>query len=197
MNNTFFNNGIEFVLPGIYKASPLCWSNDFINNGTIYFTNIINFIKDEDNERGDKKEGIGVSNINGKKYSSDYMNPLYVWCSTMETNTNFIFNTWKDRDSIILITDTLGFLNRIKTTILESKYKKSLIGLQVGPVTYNKDEGSQRNYHWAEGIFQKNYKYNTQKEFRLALTGTSELKEEHLVFELGSCKDITKIIHNQ
>ena len=152
-SNTYFKDGIEFVLPGIYKAYPIDWANDFINKGTIYFTNIKQFIIDKNPERGDKSEGVCVSHINGRNYSGDYANPIFIWCCTMETNTDVIFNTWIDRDSVILITDTLKFLNKVKDAVINSKHVKSLIGLQVGPVTYNKNEGSERNYHWAEGIF--------------------------------------------
>ena len=50
--STFINNGIEFVLPGIFKAYPREWAVQFLEQGTIYFTNIEIFRRDEDAERG-------------------------------------------------------------------------------------------------------------------------------------------------
>ena len=191
-SNTYFNNGIEFVLPGIYKAYRREWAEQFLENGIIYFTNIEIFKYDKNVERGDSLEGSSVTIRQGVKCTADYLNPIFVFCSTMETDPDIILNTWNDRDTVLQITDTLTFINRIKDAAI--KMEGEIIGMQVGPVTYDKDTGSYREYHWAEGIFQKNYKYNSQKEFRLALTGTPGLKKEHLCFELGSCKNIARII---
>ncbi len=191
--NAFINNGIEFVFPGIFKAYPRNWAAQFLEEGTIYFTNIEIFQQDEDEERGDPLEGSSVTIRQGIRCTADYLNPIFVFCSTMETDPNKLLSTWKDRDTVLQITDTLLFVNRIKDAAV--KRNDDIRKLQVGPVTYDKDAGSFREYHWAEGIFQKSMRYNGQKEFRIALVGDVRIKcTKHIMLNLGNCSDIARII---
>jgi hypothetical protein len=187
--STFFNNGIEFVPPGIFKAYPREWAEQFLKKGTLYFTNLMIFQREADVERGDPLEGTSVTIRQGVRCSADYLNPIFVYCLTMETDPNTVLGTWSDRDTVLHITDTLSFLNRIKDAAIERKI--DIIGIQAGPVTYDKDAGSHREYHWAEGIFQKSMRYTSQKEFRIALVGDIRTKrEEHIVLNVGDCSDI-------
>jgi hypothetical protein len=111
----------------------------------------------------------------------------------METDPDIVLSTWSDRDTVLQITNTLSFVNRIKGAAVERR--NDIIDMQVGPVTYDKDAGSHREYHWAEGIFQKNMRYTSQKEFRIALVGDVRIKcEEHIVLTIGDCSDIDRIM---
>jgi len=56
--NAFINNGIEFVLPGIFKPYLRERAVQFLEKGTIYFTNLAIFQQDENVERGDPSEGL-------------------------------------------------------------------------------------------------------------------------------------------
>jgi hypothetical protein len=192
--NAIFNNGIEFVLPGIFKAYPREWADQFLQEGTLYFTNLLKFRQDDNVERGDPLEGISVTIRQGRRCTAHYDNiPIFVFCSTMETNPNTVLSTWTDRNTVLQIKDTLSFINRIKDAVI--KRKGDIQGIKVGPVTYDKDAGSHRNYHWAEGIFQKNMLHNGQKEFRIALVGDVRIKcEMHIMLTLGNCSDIARIM---
>jgi hypothetical protein len=111
----------------------------------------------------------------------------------METDPDMVLSKWRDRDTILQITDTLSFINRIKDA--DVKIKNDIQRMQVGPVTYDKDAGSHREYHWAEGTFQKSMRHNGQKEFRVALVGDVRIKcEEHIILTLGNCSDIVRIM---
>ncbi len=191
--NSFINNGIEFILPGIFKAYPQDWATQFLEKGTIYFTNIVLFQQDENEERGDPLEGSSVTIRQGIRCTADYLTPIFVFCSTMETDPNKVLSTWSDRDTVLQVTDTLLFVNRIKEAAV--KRKSDIRALKIGPVTYDKDAGSFRKYHWAEGIFQKSMRYNGQKEFRIALVGDVRIKcEKHIKLNLGNCSDIARIM---
>jgi len=191
--STFLKDGIEFVLPGIFKTYPRDWANQLLDEGTIYFTNWDVFRRDENPERGDPMESTSVTNRNGKLYKADYGNPIFIWSSTMETNPKVILETWRNRDTVIQIKNTLEFAERIRDAAVIRK--SDLLNFQIGPVTYDKDEGSHRDYHWAEGVFQKNLCYSGQKEFRFALVGNSNLKDKkHVVLTLGNCKDVARFI---
>ena len=191
--NTLLQEGIEFVLPGIYKTYPLTWAEDLLHSGKIYFTNIKIFQVAENLQRGDPLECTSVAIRQGVRCTSEYTNPIFVWSSTMETDRTLIRGTWKDRDTILQITDTLQFAIRIRKAAYSLKPKIHL--LQVGPVTYDKDEGSYRKYHWAEGIFQKNIRFNGQKEFRFALVGDFSIRnKKNVILELGNCGDIARIV---
>jgi len=74
------------------------------------------------------------------------------------------------------------------------KQKLKLPPLQLGPVVYTKTEGGHEKTDWADGVFQKDDRYDGQKEFRFALMGFSGDKaEDHIVLNLGSCRDIVRI----
>lgn len=161
-------------------------------DGTIYFTNLGVIRKDEHTERGDPLEGASVTIRNTTRCTADYLNPIFVWCSTMETDSEQILATWQDRDTVIQITNALEFVRRI---LQVAKNEPHIIGFQVGPVTYDKDEGSHRDYHWAEGIFQKGRYYNRQKEFRLALVGECDIQQkDNVVLNIGACTDIVRTV---
>ncbi len=194
--NTLLQEGIEFVLPGIYKAYPRTWAEDLLHSGRIYFTNIKIFRAAEDSQRGDPLECTSITMRQGVRCTVDYTNPIFVWCSTMETDLTLIRGKWKDRDTILQITDTLDLARRIRDAANRLKPKIHL--LQLGPVTYDKDEGSYREYHWAQGVFQKNLRFSDQKEFRFALVGDfSILDDENVILELGNCGDIVRIVEGQ
>ena len=181
------------MLPGIFKAYPREWAVQFLEQGTIYFTNLVIFQQDENVERGDLLEGTSVTIRQGIRCTADCLNPIFVFCSTMETDPNTVLSTWTERDTVLQIKDTLSFINRIKDAAI--KRKSDIRGLKVGPVTYDKDAGSNRNYHWAEGIFQKNMRHSGQKEFRIALVGDVRIKcEEDIMLTLGNCSDIARIM---
>jgi hypothetical protein len=191
--SSLYHEGIEFIFPGIYKAYPREWAEKFLL-GEIHFTNIEIFQADEDKQRGDSLEGTSITIRQGVRYTGCYASPIFVWCSTTETDTKVILNTWKDRDAVVQITDTLGFARRIRDVAAGLKPNIHVL-LQVGPITYDKDEGSHREYDWAEGIFQKNIRFNDQKEFRFALVGDSNTENcKEIILHLGNCTDLARIL---
>lgn len=191
--STLNHDGIEFVLPGILKAYPQAWADELVREGNLYFTNLEIFRADENSERGDCFEGTGITIRQGHRCTTGYSNPIFVCCFTMETVKSVILNTWKDRDTVVQVCNTLTFTKRIRDAAIASG--KKIHSMQVGPVTYDKDEGSHREYFWGDGIFQKNMRFNGQKEFRFALIGDYCLKhDEHLPLRLGDCSDIVRIV---
>jgi hypothetical protein len=192
--SSLYQEGIEFIFPGIYKAYPCEWAEKFLHTGEIYFTNIEIFRADEDQQRGDPLEGTSITIRQGVRCTGGYGCPIFVWCSTMETDPTVILNTWKDRDAVVQITDTLGFARRIRD--VSAGLKPSInVFLQIGPITYDKDEGSHRQYDWSEGIFQKNICFNGQKEFRFALVGDTNTKScKEIILKLGDCNNIARIL---
>lgn len=114
----------------------------------------------------------------------------------METDPCAILNTWNDRNTVLQITDPLSFISRIKDAVAE-KENSDIVAIHAGPVTYDKDAGSHRAHHWVEGIFQKNMRYNSQKEFRIALTGITRIAEKpQIVLNIGDCSEIARIIES-
>jgi hypothetical protein len=110
----------------------------------------------------------------------------------MEAQPTTILATWRDRDTVIQITDPLAFAQRVRDAAVA--HEACILGFQLGPVTYDKDHGSYRAYEWAEGIFQKSQRFNGQKEFRFSLVGDTGLQgDDHIVLSLGCCSDIARI----
>ncbi len=188
--SSLYEEGIEFIFPGIYKAYTREWAEKFIDIGEIYFTNLEIFKADEDQQRGDSLEGTSITIRQGVRCTGGYSCPIFVWCSTMETDPAVILDTWKDRDAVVQITDTLGFARLVRDVATSLK-----LSLQIGPVTYDKDAGSHRKYDWAEGIFQKNIRFNPQKEFRFALVGDFNTKKsKEIILKLGDCSKLARIL---
>ena len=188
----FSYSGVEYIIPSLFKAYLKSHAEDFIN-GIVYFTNLEDFRKNEDPQRGDAHEGTGTSIINGTKYNAGFQG-VFVWCSTMETQKDEILKTWHDRDTVIEVFDRLKFIDRI---IAAGKNHKSLsASFHIGPVTYDKDSSSHRPGHIVDGIFQKNLNYRNQKEFRMAIYGDrmNLPVDEQIILKLGDCSDIARIM---
>lgn len=190
-HGTFHTEGVEFVLPGLFKATKREWAEDFLENGTLYFTELSKFRNDEHEERGDPLEGTFAKRINGSVLNASVANPVFVWCSTMETDIDAILDTWSDRDTVLQITAPKEFFQRI----IPKAHEVGLLNWQVGPVTYDKDDGSVRTHHWGEGIFQKGHRFRSQKEYRLAMIGKlSGEYDESIRISLGNCRNIATIV---
>ena len=188
----FIHGNIEYVMPTVFKATMRDWTRDLIDDGTIYFTNIQQFIDDPDCERGDANEGRHIGIRKGVRCTADYSMPVYVWCCTLDTRACRVIQTWQDKNCVIQILDTFEFAKRITSALGQQQPK--LWPLHVGPIVYTKTAGGYENTDWADGVFQKDERYDGQKEFRFALTGqTGQQPEDHIVLNLGSCRDIVRI----
>ena len=197
---TLIHEGIEFILPGIYKAYPREWAEQLIHEGTLYFTALESFQRDEHPERGDSLEGTAIVIREGQRCTIGSLNPIFVCCFTMETDRECILTTWNDRDTVVQICNTLKFAERILDYV---ETNEMLLRIQVGPVAYDKDEGSYREPFRGESTFQKNLRFSGQKEFRFALVGFTNMRSkyeeflangEHLILKLGDCSDIMRIV---
>jgi hypothetical protein len=188
----FIHDNIEYVMPTVFKATMRDWARDLIDDGTVYFTNIRQFIDDLDCERGDANEGRHIVIRNGICCSAEYSMPVYVWCCTLETKTCRVIQMWPDRDCVIQILDMVEFAKRIASALKTQRPK--LWPVHVGPVVYTKMAGGHEKTDWADGVFQKDECYDGQKEFRFALTArTGDEPEDHIILNLGSCCDIVRI----
>lgn len=190
---TFIHEGIEFEMPTVFKATKRDWAENLIQNGTIYFTNIRQFINDSDPQRGDPNEGRSVTIRNDVRCTAEYSMPIYVWCCTLDTRACRIIKTWPDRDCVIQVLDTLKFAKKIASAI-KQEYPM-LWPLHVGPVSYTKTAGGREKSDWIHGIFQKDERYIEQREYRFALNGdTGDQEMRHILLNIGSCHDIVQIV---
>ena len=189
---TFIHDKIEYVMPTVFKATMSDWANDLIENGTVYFTNIQQFATDSHPGRGDANEGRQVLIRNGLRCTTEYPMPVYVWCCTLDTQPCRVIQTWPDKNCVIQILDTVDFAKRITNSL--GKQRLNLWPLSVGPVVYTKTTGGYEKTKWTDGVFQKDERYDGQKEFRFALHARSGDKpENHVILELGACQDIVRI----
>ncbi|MEM6912303.1 MAG: hypothetical protein AAF555_12080 [Verrucomicrobiota bacterium] len=115
------------------------WAKDVIENGTIYFTNIEEFILDTHPDRGDADEGRQILNRNDVRCTAEYAGPVFVWCCTLDTDPHRVIRTWPDKNCVVQILDTVEFSRRITTALGQRKPK--LCPLHVGPVSYTKTGG--------------------------------------------------------
>ena len=189
----FIHDNIEYVMPTVFKATEYDWARALIESGTIYFTNIRQFIGDSHDERGDVNEGQQILIRQGVRCSAEYGIPCYVWCCTMDSQAFRVMKMWPDRDTVIQILDTVAFAERVRDALARQRPK--FLPLKVGPVVYTKTAGGYEKTDWADGLFQKNERYDSQKEFRFAVTAhINDTAEDHVVLNLGPCDDIVRVV---
>ncbi len=193
--NTGSLNRIEFVWPIIHRTFKRSWAENFLHKGELWFTNLRKIREDDDPQRGDCLEGTGKFIRNGQKCTLHSYDPIFVCCFTMETNCTVIMRTWaKDRDTTVQIYNPLSFVKRIRDAATKD-FEKKVINFLVGPVIYDKDEGSHREHFLGVGAFQKNLSYDHQKEFRFAFLMDFCLRNEaNLILKLGDCTDIARLL---
>ena len=182
----------EYVIPTVRKVTSAEWANQMISKGIVYLTNLEVFIKDENPERGDRNEKKGTFICNDIKCDSENESSIFVWCGTLENEKAILLDTWQDRDTVMHISNTIEFGERIR-----KKYSTEYGGLcyYSGIVSYDKDFGTKQDYYWGECIFQKNLKYKRQREYRLAMVAEMKVKnKEHVRLELGDCSDLISIV---
>ena len=114
---TFIHDNIEFVVPTVFRATMRDWAEDLIQNGNVWFTNIQEFIDDPHSQRGDTNEGRSVVIRNDVRCTNEYMEPIYVFCCTLDTRLCRVLETWSDKDCVIQILDTIEFARRITLAI--------------------------------------------------------------------------------
>ena len=189
---TFIHDKIEYVMPTVFKATMSDWANDLIENGKVHFTNIQQFATDSHPGKGDANEGRQVLIRNGLRCTAEYPMPVYVWCCTLDTQPCRVIQTWPDKNCVIQILDIVDFAKRITNSLVEKH--PGLWPLRVGPVVYTKTTGGHETTNWSDGLFQKDERYDGQKEFRFAITAKSgDVQEDHVTLELGACQDIVRI----
>ncbi len=184
----------EYVIPTIRKVTDSAWAKQMISEGIIYLTNLEVFIKDENQERGDKNERKGTFIYNDIKCYSENDNSTFVWCGSLENEKDVLLDIWKDRNTVVHISNTIEFGERIRKSF-NSIYVYEGWFYYSGIVSYDKDFGTKQDYYWGECIFQKNLKYKRQREYRLAMVTDPQLKvEDNICLTLGDCSDLISII---
>ena len=192
----FIHDNIEYVMPTVFKATKYDWARALIDSGTIYFTNIRQFIDDPHDERGDANEGQQTLIRQGVRCTAEYSMPCYVWCCTMDSQPCRVMKMWPDRDTVIQIRDTVEFARRITSAL--ANQRPNLLPLTVGPVVYTKTAGGHEESDWADGLFQKDERYDSQQEFRFAVTAhTGDKAEDNIALDLGACQDIVRVVLRQ
>lgn len=190
-------NGVEYEeIPTpteLWRATKSNYANELIRNGQLYLTNVQVYREDPDSKRGDSTETDGNFFRQSIHCFTGHTNPIFLLCTTLESDPNKVFNIWHDYDTIIHIYDVQAFAERILKTAITSGIKG--VSFHAGTVTYDKDHGGIRPYHWSESIFQKSERYAEQKEYRIALVGDyTMMGVENVKLSLGPCNDLLTIV---
>ena len=186
-------NGIEYeeIPPprSLWRATKYIHALDLIEKGRLYLTNAQSYREDSDPERGDATETDGTFIRQGVRCKTGHTNPIFLWCTTLESNADAVLAIWRDHDTVVHIRDPHAFAQRI---MMAAKAKGiEGVSFHAGSTTYDKERGGMRPYHWAESIYQKPERYGTQKEYRFALIGDySMIGLEKVELLLGSCNDL-------
>jgi hypothetical protein len=194
---TTFLNRIEYeeIPPpaDVWRATKHAYAKDLIEDGLLFLTNTDIYRNDPDPERGDSTETDGTFIRNGVRCKTGHTNPIFLWCTTLESDTKAVLASWSDCDTVVRISNPEQFAQRIVNASKAQGVEG--ISFHCGKPTYDKNRGGTSPYHWSESIYQKPERYAIQKEYRFALVaGYSMIGVERIKLHLGPCSDLVSIV---
>lgn len=189
-------NGVEYaqmpIPPDIWRATKYAYAVELIESGILCLSNAQRYRHDPDPERGDPTETDGRFIRQGVTCITGHTNPIFLWCTTLDSNPESVLSIWRDCDTVIHISNPQALAERM----LSAAKAQGVDGVSfhAGIPTYDKDKGGTAEYHWAESIFQKPLRHAPQKEYRFALVGSYAMNRTTSVkLKLGPCDDIVSI----
>lgn len=193
---TTTKNGVEyehFPPPSaLMRADHHAHAIDLVTSGTVYMSNAGVYREAMDPGRGDVTETDGRFIRQGIPCRTGHTNPIFLWCTTMESDPSALLETWEDRDTIIRIHDPQLLAERMLKTAVAQGVR--VLSFHAGRTRYDKCRGSEAPYHWSESIFQKPGCYSRQEEYRFALVADYCMSEErNIILKMGSCKGLVTI----
>jgi len=202
ISKTFFIDGIESnerKIPSfLVKAMERQFAEALIYGGEIRLNSVDYYQKLENEELGDRLEGLGELVFSNHPYSISSGNPVFIWCSALpDSDFDTLLNLDKKYDSIIRINDPLEFSLRIFSAL--SKIYK-IAPPHVGMVNYNRsvevDKNTLNSQPWHWNLFQKRLIYSHQNEYRFTFTDLSYKADSRkpLDINIGNCEDIGLIL---
>ena len=190
-------NGIEYAEipppPDLWRATKYSYAIDLIEKGLLYLFNAQKYRDDPDSERGDLTETDGKFIRQGTSCITGHTNPIFLWCTTLNSNPDAVLSVWQDYDTIVHIREPQIFAERILRTARNQGVKG--VSFHAGKSIYDKEKGGVQPYHWAESIFQKPEGYVQQSEYRFALVGDYSMTGvQKIELLLGPCDDLVSVV---
>lgn len=190
-------NGIEYeeIPPpaDVWRATKHSYAKGLVEAGLLFLTNADVYRNDPDPERGDSTETDGTFIRKGIRCTTGHTNPIFLWCTTLESDTKTVLASWSDCDTVVRIHNPQELAQRI----VKSAKAQGVDGISFhcGKPTYDKSRGGTNPYHWSESIYQKPERYALQKEYRFALVANfSMIDVERIKLYLGPCRDLISIV---
>lgn len=199
MTKALIVNGIDFLEypppDSIYRATQYQFAQDLIKNGNFKFTNLEHYKTIENEDYRDTSEGHGVIFRQGIRCNVGFVNSIYIFCASTNSNPKELLNCFAECDTVVQIHDVTTFTERILSYCRNQGFDGH--GFVAGLVCYDKDNGGTRSHWGQEGIFQKHKKYNDEDEYRIALYRKNNDDSLYYNIELGNCSDIISIYYNK
>ena len=183
--------------PTMWKASRREWAEQLVKCGKLYLTNTNEFRHDDDPERGDGDETVGIYKIDERDCRKYVGNEIFLWCASLEACPSNLLGVFGDCDVVVEIRNTEAFLARVRHACSSVGYAS----LAAGSVSYDKSRKSElTEFILLDGIFQKEARQAAQREYRLALTmnATNPNVEcpyvDHMQLDMGDCSDLAAVV---
>ncbi|HEY9162514.1 MAG TPA: hypothetical protein VIS94_15655 [Desulfomonilia bacterium] len=126
----------------LWRATEYKYANDIIQNGLLYLRNVQEYREDLDPERGDATETDGHFVRHDVPCTTSHTNPIFLWCTTLESDPDTVLTIWRNYDTVIHISDPQALAERI----LRAAVIKGVRGISfhAGTTIYNKDYNAPR-----------------------------------------------------
>jgi hypothetical protein len=201
---TFIVRGVEYndyPPPGkLIKVMKRCRAEGLISHGTMRFGNLEEYRKWENEVLGDINDGNGVYTMDGHQYNTGSSNEVFAWCTSLPEISNkrvLEIAQSNEYECLVDISSPLEFFRHISKA-LSFEYNGDFI-LHCGSVSYDRgsevDKATLNSQQFHFNVFQKDTKFQDDKEYRLSITNSS-LKRCYgngVFVNIGSCSDILQI----
>lgn len=197
---TLVIDDLEFNEPPpscLIRATELEWATRLRDDGVIRLNSVEHYRRVDNPELGDRNEGQGVFYINGRKYTAESCNDVYIWCCALpDTSQDILGSLSPAYDCIITITDPIKFTKRVCSQLNKLDV---VFAPHVGEVAYTREaEVSKQvlnSQKYSYNIFQKGILHAHQAEYRLSFSNISfrRLNRQNLDLILGNCNDVVRI----
>ena len=90
-SGTWIEDGIEYNRypppVALVKAMKRCWAKKLLSRGAMRFGSLASYRRRETPVLGDPNDGEGMFRMAGHPYNIGSGNPVYAWCSSLDTVT--------------------------------------------------------------------------------------------------------------
>ena len=200
---TLVQNGVEYKHyppPNrLVKVMKLKYARPLLEKGALRLSHAEIYRKMENPELGDPNDSKGMLTMKGHWFSTDTVNPVYVFSMSLDTISKKRIREiahGAGYDCVLRIVDPQAFFERIRKALL---HRGRPYWVHCGKVKYNRGAQVTKKalnaQQFNHNVFQKAASYRRDKEYRLSVSDISlhSRRCRFIKLVLGRCVGLVRI----